>query len=313
MSEITPDAIAATAIRIAPYTRVTPIIQAIVPGVTNPVAFKLEYMQHSGSFKARGAFSSLAGVAIPKAGIAAASGGNHGAAVAFAARQFGLPARIFVPANAPKSKVDRIISYGAEIVQTGKTYQDALDACLSFCRSSGAQSLHAYDQVPVILGQGTLGLEIAAQATDLDSLLVATGGGGLIGGIAAWYQNRVNVISVEPVASPTLHAALLAGEPVKIAPHGIAADSLGSSFVGSLMFPIAQKYVRQAVLVQENDITDAMKWLWSELRIAVEPGGATALAALLSGAYKPANGENVGVILCGANMEPQRFADLIGS
>lgn len=311
MSEITPDAIAATALRIAPYIRVTPIIRANVPGIANPVHLKLEHLQHTGSFKARGAFSSFVGTSIPETGVAAASGGNHGAAVAFAARHFGVGARIFVPANAPKAKVDRIASYGAVIDRSGSTYQDAQDACDEFCATSNALRLHPYDQVPVILGQGTLGREIEQQCPELDTLLVATGGGGLIGGIAAWYQNKTNVVSVEPEGCATLQSALLAGKPGRISPHSIAQDSLGSSLVGEIMFPIARQFIKQAVLVSDPSIRAAMKWLWSELQIVVEPGGATALAAILSGAYQPAKDENVGILLCGANIEPSRFAELI--
>jgi len=311
MSEITPDAIAAAAVRIAPYIRVTPTIRASVPGVALPVAFKLEHLQHTGSFKARGAFSGLAGAAIPKTGVAAASGGNHGAAIAYAARHFGVPARIFTPATAPKAKVDRISSYGAVIDQSGSTYQDALDACDAFCKSTNAVKFHAYDQVSVILGQGTLGREIEQQCPYLDSLLIATGGGGLIGGIAAWYQGRIAVFSVEPQGCATLHHALQAGKPKVIAPNGIAQDSLGASRAGQIILPIAQKFVRQAVLVSDPSIREAMKWLWSELRLVVEPGGAAALAALMSGAYRPAKDENVGVLLCGANIEPSRFAELV--
>ncbi len=311
MSDISPENIAATAVRIAPFIRTTPVIAAKVRGIAAAVTFKLEHLQHTGSFKARGAFSSLAGIQRPAGGVAAASGGNHGAAIAYAAREFGLPARIFVPANAPQSKVDRIVSYGAAIDQTGTTYQDAVDACLEYCAAFGARGFHAYDQVPVILGQGTLGREIERQCPDLDTLLVATGGGGLIGGIAAWYQRRVKIVSVEPIGCPTLHDALRAGQVTRIKPHSIAQDSLGASLAGSLMFPIARQYVQGAVLVSDDAIRGAMRWLWSEMQIVVEPGGATALAALLSGAYAAKSGEKVGVLLCGANIMPSRFAELV--
>ncbi len=311
MSEITPDAIAATATRIAPYIRVTPTLRANVPGVREPVSFKLEFLQHTGSFKARGAFSSLVDQTLPLVGIAAASGGNHGAAVAFAARQFGIKAKIFVPRTAPKSKVDRIVSYGADIVQVGETYQKTSAHCLAYCEETGAQNIHAYDQVAVLLGQGTVGLEFETQSPETETLLVATGGGGLIGGIAAWYQGRVNVVSVEPTGCATLHTALQTGKHTPISPQSIAQDSLGSSLVGTLMLPMAQKYIKSAVLVSDAAIIDAMKWLWTELRIAVEPGGATALAALISGVYVPDAGERFGILLCGANIDAQKFGQLI--
>jgi threonine dehydratase len=307
--DISRDQIESTAARIAPFIRRTPVVEAMVPGIEFPVTFKLEQLQHTGSFKARGAFASIVGAKIPAAGIAAASGGNHGAAVAFTARHFGIKARIFVPSSAPKAKVDRIHAYGAEIEQPGTLYQHALDACLAYCKSTGALNMHAFDQVPVILGQGTLGREIGQQCPDIDTLLVAAGGGGLIGGIAAWFQGRVNVICVEPAGSPTLHAALAAGRLVTIAPNSVAQDSLGASSAGALIFPIVQAFVQQSVLVTEDSIIQAMRWLWSDLQLAVEPGGATALAALLSGAYMPQKGEKVAVLVCGANVDLTRFAE----
>ena len=304
-------AIEQTARRIMPHLRRTPVFEARLSGI-GPVQFKAEYLQHTGSFKARGAFSALTSVTPGPAGVAAASGGNHGAAVAYAARQFGVKARIFVPATAPEAKVARIRSYGAEIDQTGSTYQHALEACAEYCRVEGARSLHAYDQAETILGQATLGRELHGQSPGLDTVLVATGGGGLISGIASWYRNRARIISVEPRTCATLHDALAHGASATVSPQGIAADALGASRAGDLVLPIARTMVSSAILVDDADIIAAMRWLWQQARVMVEPGGATALAALLSGAYVPARGERIGVVLCGANIEPIRFAELIG-
>ena len=247
------------------------------------MTLKLEQLQHTGSFKARGAFANLLGRAVPEAGIAAASGGNHGAAAAYAAQVLGVRARIFVPAIAAPAKVAKIAGYGADIVQEGATYYDALANCMKYVEESGALNVHAYDAEPTLTGQGTLGLELEEQAGDLDTLLVAVGGGGLIGGVAAWYENRVRVVGVEPETCNALHAALQAGKPVSVAPSGIAADSLGASFAGSLMFPIAQKYIPEVVLVSDADIRAAQRYLWEALRIVTEPGGAAAFAAIFGG------------------------------
>ncbi|HET7670620.1 MAG TPA: threonine/serine dehydratase [Burkholderiales bacterium] len=279
---------------IRPYVRRTPVIEA--EGVT----FKLELMQHSGSFKARGAFANLLTREVPPAGVVAASGGNHGAAVAYAAHKLGRRARIYVPTVSSPAKIERIRSYGADLVVGGERYADALAASEKWAAETGALQVHAYDQEGALLGQGTVGLELEAQA-QLDTLLVAVGGGGLIGGIAAWYGGRVRVIGVEPAAAPTLTHALKAGRPVDAPAGGIAADSLAPRRVGELMFPIARRYVERVVLVEDEVIRGAQQELWDTLRIATEPGGAAAFAALLSGAYKPGKGEAVGVLLCGGN------------
>lgn len=297
-------AIAAMATRIAPYVRRTPVIGVAGADFGLPVGeirFKLEFLQHSGSFKARGAFANLLGQTVPAAGVAAASGGNHGAAVAYAARALGLPARIFVPRIAAPMKIARIRAYGAELVVTGERYAEALAACEAWLADSGALSVHAYDQPATLLGQGSVGLELEDQCPDLDTLLVAVGGGGLIGGIAAWYRGKVKVVAVEPEAAPTLNMALAAGRPVDAPAGGIAADSLAPRQVGQLMFPLAQQYVAQSVLVEDAAITAAQAALWDTLRVVAEPGGAAAFAALLSGRYRPAAGERVGVLVCGAN------------
>ena len=298
--------------RIAPYIRRTPVIDISLDGIALPVTLKLELLQHSGSFKARGAFNTLVGRDPSGPGVAAASGGNHGAAVAYAARSLGHKACIFVPEIASPAKVARIASYGAEIVRKGATYCDALALCEAYIAATGAVSVHAYDAEATLEGQGTLARELEDQSPDLDTLLVAVGGGGLIGGIAAWYQSRVKVVSVEPETCNTLHAAFAARQRVAVQPSGLATDSLGASMVGSLMFPIAQAHVDHVVLVSDDDIRAAQRDLWQRLQLVTEPGGATAFAALLSGAYRPAKDERAGVVICGANTTLEAFAGLFG-
>jgi threonine dehydratase len=263
--------------------------------------FKLEQLQHAGSFKARGAFANLLTRKPPEAGVVAASGGNHGAAVAYRARKLGIAAKIFVPAISSPAKIQRIRDYGADLVVGGKLYADAFAASSAWAAQSGAMQIHAYDQTETILGQGTLGLEIEAQAPALDALLVAVGGGGLIAGIAAWYQNRIRVLGVEPEASPTLTKALEAGRPVDAPAGGIAADSLAAPRVGDLVFPLAQCLVERVVLVPDAAIRSAQQALWDHLRIVAEPGGAAAFAALLSGRHKPPRGARVGIVVSGGN------------
>jgi threonine dehydratase len=299
--------------RIAPFIRKTPVMDVVVPGITMPVCLKLELFQHSGSFKPRGAFNNLVGTAIPQAGIAAASGGNHGAAVAYAAKILEIPACIFVPSISSPAKIARIAGYGARVVQQGTNYQEAVGLCQAFVEASGALNVHAYNTEPTILGQGTLGLELDRQNPELDTILVAVGGGGLIGGIASWYGSSKKVVGVEPETCNALYAALRAREPVTIKPSGLAADSLGASSAGSLMFPIAQKHVQEVVLVDDEDIREAQRHLWKTSQIITEPGGAAAFAALLSGAYKPRQEEHVGVIVCGANTPLEVFNGLFNT
>jgi threonine dehydratase len=265
------------------------------------VTLKLEYLQQAGSFKSRGAFTNLLMHTVPAAGVAAASGGNHGAAVAFAAQQLNVPAHIFVPTVASPAKIDQIRSYGAELVVGGDRYQDALEACQAWTAKSGAMAVHAFDQRETLLGQGTLAAELAEQAPNLDTLLVAVGGGGLIGGIAAWYQNDTRVIGVEPEGAPTLSMALEAGRPVDAPAGSIAADSLAPRRVGELMFPIAKQYVERVALVTDDHIRHAQQLLWERLRIVAEAGGAAALAALVAGRISVSPDERVGVVICGAN------------
>jgi len=295
---------------IRPHVRVTPIVEVRGEDFGLPAAslvFKLEQLQHSGSFKARGAFANLLLRQIPEAGVVAASGGNHGAAVAYAAMRLGVRARIFVPAISSPAKIQRIREYGAELVVGGERYADALAASELSVRESGAVPVHAYDQEETLLGQGTLARELLAQASGLDTLLVAVGGGGLIGGIAAWCAGDVRVIGVEPDGAPTLFKALAAGSPVDTEVGGIAADSLGARRAGTLMFPIAQAHVERVVLVSDADIRAAQQALWRVLRIVAEPGASAPFAALLGGAYRPAPGERVGVVVSGGNTVGVRF------
>jgi threonine dehydratase len=273
-----------------------------------PLFLKLELLQHTGSFKARGALTNLMSRQVPPAGVVAASGGNHGVAVAFAAKKFNVPARIFVPSVCPAAKRQLIQGYGADLVIAGDRYADALEASKAWEAESGAMPIHAFDQRETLLGQGTVALEFEEQVPDLHTLFVAVGGGGLIGGIAAWYQKRIAVVGVEPLAAPTLARALEAGRPVDAEAGGIAADSLAPKKVGELMFPIAQQYVQQVVLVSDDEIRDAQELLWKSARIVAEPGGAAALAALTSGLYRPGNGERVGVLICGGNTTAVDFS-----
>jgi threonine dehydratase len=295
---------------ISPHLRRTPVL-ALSEFSALPLTLKLEQFQHTGSFKPRGAFANLLGAELPSAGVCAASGGNHGAGVAYAAAKLGVRARIFVPKATPPAKLALIRSYGAEIVQEGENYARAFDLCRTYAEQTGAKLVHAYDSEPTISGQGTLALELEEQAPDLDTVLVAVGGGGLIAGIAAWYSSGLKIVSVEPEDCPTLERALLQGQPVDISPSGTAADSLGASRIGSLPFALARSYVDRALLVTEDAIYKAQIWLWQNLRLITEPGGATAFAAIASGRYAPGPQERVGVVICGANTDPSAFAKLL--
>jgi threonine dehydratase len=302
--------IEAAASRIRAFVRRTPVLvvdgeDLALPGIR--VAFKLEFTQHSGSFKARGAFNNLLSRAVPAAGVVAASGGNHGVAVAFAARRLKYPATIFVPAVASRVKIDQIRASGATLEICGERYADALAASEEFAQRSGALPVHAFDQVVTLLGQATVGVEFEQDGPALDALLVGVGGGGLIGGLAAWYRGRVPLIGVEPEQAPQLTHALAAGAPVDAPTGGIAADSLAPRRVGGLMFPLAQRFVAQTVLVSDEAIRAAQRTLWDLLRVVVEPGGAAAFAALQSGAWTPSAGQTIGVLLCGANTTAVSF------
>jgi threonine dehydratase len=295
---------------IRPHVRRTPILEAAGADFrldSISLIFKLEFLQHAGSFKARGAFANLLTREVPKAGVVAASGGNHGVAVAFAAGKLGIPAKIFVPNVASPEKIECIRRCGADLVIVGERYADALAASETWTAQSGAMPIHAYDQLETLLGQGSVGLEFEQQCPRLDTLLVSVGGGGLIGGLAAWYAGKIKLIGVEPEAAPTLANALHAGRPVDSPAGGIAADSLAPKRVGELMFPIAQKYVEKVILVSDDEITQAQEALWGVLRIVTEPGGAAAFAALLARRYQTDPGERVGILLCGGNTTAVNF------
>ena len=298
--------VAEAAERISKHVRHTPVMQGDL-GTDSLVTLKLELLQHAGSFKPRGAFNRLLTAALPPAGVIAASGGNHGAAVAYAARALGVTAEIFVPAGTPTAKVARIASYGAHVVRGGEAYAEALLASRSRQAESGALEVHAYDDDAVLAGQGTVGRELEQDAPDLTHILIATGGGGLIGGVAAWYAGSAQIISVEPEGCPALHDALRAGQPVAAPVGGVAADSLGARQVGRLMFPIARHFVADAVLVPDDAIVAAQLLLWDRFRLIAEPGGATAAAALFSGRFRPPAGARVGVVVCGANTDPTKL------
>ncbi|TGS11572.1 threonine/serine dehydratase [Mesorhizobium sp. M2E.F.Ca.ET.209.01.1.1] len=307
---ITRERIAAVEPRIRPYVRHTPVMRVDMADFglpAFPVDLKLECLQHSGSFKARGAFTNLLTRPVPEAGVVAASGGNHGAAVAYAAMKLGHKASIFVPEVSPPAKLARIRGYGADLVVGGARYAEALAASEDFAARTGALQIHAFNQEETLLGQGTLGLEIEADLPEIDTLLVAVGGGGLIGGIAAWFAGRIRIVAIEPEGAPTLYRALEAGEPVDAPAEGIAADSLAPKRVGAMMFPIAEAFVERSILVSDDDIIAAQKALWDRVRIIAEPGGAAAFAAMLSGRYVPSEGERVAILVCGSNTNPANF------
>ncbi len=290
------------------YVRETPVavLEEGAFDLDARLTLKLELLQHSGSFKARGAFNRILSSSVPSAGVVAASGGNHGAAVAYAARSLGYRAEVFVPEVSSLFKVHLIRRYGAEATVGGAFYADAYAASTERADETGALVVHAYDQPEVVAGQGTLGRELHHQAPGLDTVLVAVGGGGLIGGTAAYYRGEARVVGVEPELAPTLHAALWAGEPVDVETAGLAADSLGARRAGGLAFSVARRYVDGVVLVEDAEIREAQRALWRSLRLVAEPGGAIALAALLSGRYRPEPGERVGVLVCGGNADLSR-------
>jgi threonine dehydratase len=297
--------------RIAAHVRRTPVWR--LPngafGHDGSVSLKFELLQHAGSFKPRGAFNTLLSAPVPAAGVAAASGGNHGAAVAYAAKQLGLTARIFVPEISSPAKIAVIRAHGADIVIGGARYADAQEACDRYVADTGALRVHPFDAEATIAGQGTVALEWEADDPGLDTVLVAVGGGGLVAGMAAWWAGRVKVVGVEPEGSRALHAALEAGRSVDVDVHSIAADSLGARNVGARVFAICRETVDHVALVKDEAIASAQRNLWRDWRIASEPGGAAALAALVSGAYRPRAGERVGVLLCGANVDLHKLAE----
>tara|TARA_R110002049_G_scaffold75475_4_gene194188 strand:+ start:3145 stop:4068 length:924 start_codon:yes stop_codon:yes gene_type:complete len=286
--------------RIAGHARVTPVAR-LEPGGFD-VAVKLEQMQHTGSFKVRGAFNTLLSVDVPSAGVVAASGGNHGAAVAFAARRLGHPAHIFVPDVAGAAKIGLIERAGATCHVIPGLYADALEAAQAHEAATGAMQIHAYDSVPTVAGQGTCFAEWEEQGLDADTVLIAVGGGGLVAGALAWFAGRRRIVAVEPEQSRALNAALAAGAPVDVEVSGVAANALGARRIGHICFDLAREV--DSVTVPDAAITEAQAMLWREARQWVEPAGACALAALVSGAYTPEPGERVAVLICGANPAP---------
>lgn len=303
--------IEAAATRIASHVRRTPVIEADAAalGTPAPVVLKLECLQHAGSFKPRGAFNRILSASVPATGVIAASGGNHGLAVAHAARKLGHRAEIFVPTIAAPVKIEGLRALGADVRIIGANYAEAFAASVERQRDTGALVVHAYDQPEVLAGQGTTAREFEEQAGRLDTVIVAVGGGGFIGGIAAWFGGRTRVVGVEPETSCALHAALSAGAPVDVEVSGIAADSLGARRVGMQMFPLARDHVERVVLVSDREIRAAQVALWRRLRIVAEPGGAAAAAALLAGRYRPEPDERVGVLVCGANADLTAVAE----
>lgn len=296
--------------RIRGHVRSTPVMEigAGELGKHPALTLKLECLQHAGSFKARGAFNTLLSSNVPAAGVAAASGGNHGAAVAFAAGRLGIPARIFVPEISSPAKIARIRAAGADVVVEGARYADALARCEAFMAETGAMGIHAYEATATMAGQGTLAREWQAQSPVLDTVLVAVGGGGLIGGMTAWMEGSPRTVAVETEGCAAYHEARKSGRPVPVEVSGIAADSLGAKEIGSLAFEVLSRHDTPAVLVTDDAVAAARRVLWDRLRLAVEPGGATALAAILSGRFRPAADEKVGVLVCGANTDPSDLA-----
>ncbi|HET6967784.1 MAG TPA: threonine/serine dehydratase [Ornithinibacter sp.] len=304
---VTRDDVIAAAGLVRHRVRRTPVLEVELPG-GRPVVLKLELLQHTGSFKPRGAFTTVLSASRRPELLVAASGGNHGLAVAHVGRELGIPARVVVPGTAPDIKVRRLRALGADVVQVGTTYAEALAESAEAAARPGALAIHAYDGPGTVAGQGTVGLELEEDARP-DTVLVAVGGGGLMGGVATWFDGRAHVVAVEPRTTNALHEALRAGHPVATTPTGVAADSLGASTIGDIAFEVARRTGVESVLVDDAAIVDARRWLWREVRVAAEPGGAAALAALLSGSYVPGDGERVAVIVCGANADPATLDD----
>jgi threonine dehydratase len=319
MTAVTPSAIRSAHARIREHIRRTPTLETASPiAGAAPLSLKLECLQATGSFKARGAFHNLLTRPTSDAGCTTASGGNHGAAVAFAAQKLGIRARVFVPKAAPPPKIAKIKSYGADAVIGGAFYAEAQERCDAYAAESGALLIHPYDAIETVAGQGTVALEWEEDLErlgleKLDTVLVAVGGGGLIAGVAAWSRGRVKVVGVEPEGSRALHAALEADQPVDVSVNSVAADSLGAKRVGRLDFDIARSFVSGVVLVKDTSITEAQRRLWADHSIVAEPGGAAAFAAIASGAYQPGRNERVGVLVCGSNADLAEFAKTVAA
>lgn len=301
---ISRDEIDAAAARISDHIRRTPVVE-----LSRGLWLKLELVQHTGSFKPRGMFNRVLSSDVPAAGLTVASGGNAGLAVAYVGQQLGHAVEVFVPEQTPRVKADRLRDYGAQVTTVGAAYADALIASETRAAETGALFVHAYDQPEVVAGQGTLARELSEQVPGADSVLVSVGGGGLIGGIAAWYAGSVRVVGVEPFGCPTLHAAREAGQPVDVKTEGVARDSLGARRLGAIAWEhAAAGHISDSLLVDDDAILEARRWLWWEARIATEPGTAAAVGALRAGAYKPERGETVVVVICGANSDPSALA-----
>jgi threonine dehydratase len=302
-TRVGPDEIGGAHERIHGHVRRTPMLE-LAPGtfgVPGRLTLKLELMQHTGSFKPRGAFNKMLSSEVPGSGVIAASGGNFGLAVAYAAHSLAHRAEIFVPSNSPTVKAERIRALGAAVTVADGYYDEALEESQGRAEETGALVMHAFDQPEVVSGQGTVGLELSEQVPDADTVLVAIGGGGLIGGVGAWYEGRTRVVGVEPETSTCMTSALEAGEPVDVTYGGYASDSLGCRRAGEIAFAVVSKFVERVILVSDDAIRDAQRRLWDSVRVFAEPGGATSLAALLSGAYIPQPDEHVVVVVCGAN------------
>ena len=306
--QVTPDDVGMAARRLGDRVRRTPVVHLAAGdlGLAMPLTLKLELMQHVGSFKPRGAFNRVLAVgdAIPAAGLVAASGGNHGAAVAFVAASLGLHAEVFVPSSSPAMKRDRIASLGAVVHVIDGLYDDAQLAATTHQEHTGALAVHPFEHPLVVAGQGTMSRELEDQFDAFDTIVVATGGGGFTAGQAAWFAGRKRVVSVEPETSQCLHAARMAGQPVPVSVAGVASDSLGARQLGSVAWSVVREHVAHSVTVADDDIRASQRLLWDRMRLVVEPGGATALAALCSGAYVPEPEERVVVVVCGSNCDP---------
>ena len=319
MTTVTPSDIRSAHARIRGHIRRTPVLETASPiDGARPLSLKFECLQATGSFKARGAFHNLLTRPTSAAGCATASGGNHGAAVAFAAQKLGIRARVFVPEIATPAKIAKIKAYRAEAVIGGASYAVAQERCDAYVAESGALLIHPYDAVETVAGQGTVALEWEedlerAGLEKLDTVLVAVGGGGLIAGVAAWFRGRVKVVGVEPEGSRALHAALEADKPVDVTVNSLAADSLGAKRVGELDFDIAKSFVSGVVLVEDAAIIEAQRCLWADHSIIAEPGGAAAFAAIVSGVYQPQRNERVGVLVCGSNADLAAFAKTVAA
>ena len=303
-----PNLIKTASARVTPYIRQTPVVTFETRTVTQPVTLKLEQLQHAGSFKTRGAFNTLLGTEPPAAGLVAASGGNHGAAVAYAAQRLGFPARVYVPEIAGPAKISLIRACGADLQVVPGAYSNALEQAKSWEEKTGAMQIHAYDAEATVAGQGSCFVEWEQQGLNADTVLIAVGGGGLIAGALGWFQGRCKIVAVEPERCATLHAALSASAPVNVEVSGVAANALGAQKIGTICFDLAQSTGIESVLVSDAAITQAQRRLWQDLKQVVEPAGAAALAAVLSGAYTPEPDERLAVLVCGGNIASDPLA-----